>query len=83
MRGKRARAPAVREVPSIHKPDEDVIGALREVLAQAERGEVVAVCIAAQCTDLRVHTHEVVGPNGQIAHLVLGIENLKLRLLGR
>lgn len=60
--------------------DPRVVRVLRTMLDMAERGEVVAVAVAAQNTGGETATGYEIG-DGDIAHLVCSLERLKLRLL--
>lgn len=68
------------EVVSLHQPQDDVIAVLREVLARAERGEVRAVAIAVHQSPNETATIYAMG-DGDMAHLNLAIDRIKLRLL--
>lgn len=68
------------KVVSLHGPQEGVIGALREALEMAERGEIRAIAIATHCDNRSTGTIYALG-DGNIAHLVCALERLKLRLL--
>jgi len=68
------------KVVSLHAPQQDVIGLLRELLERAERGEVRAVAVAAHAGNEDTGTAFAMG-DGNVAHLVCALERLKLGLL--
>ena len=58
----------------------EVVELLRDLLARAERGEVIGVAVAASC-DRRADASSYAIGEGTIAALVLGLERCKRRLL--
>lgn len=61
--------------------DPYVVEMLERVLARARAGEVRAVAIAVETTDRGTGGGFTLGTTGDIAHLITGMERMKLRLL--
>lgn len=66
--------------PADPAPVEDVVRKLRDILARAERGEVIGIAVACSMNDRRTASVYEVG-EGDVSHLVTAMERLKLRLL--
>jgi hypothetical protein len=62
-------------------PVPKIVTALEELLARAKRGDVLAVAIAIETGELETGGTFAIGPQGDVAHLVCGLERLKKRLL--
>ena len=62
------------------RPDPGVVGVLTESLARAKRGELRSVVVCGELEAGATCTAFATG-DGDLAHMVLAIETLKLRLL--
>jgi len=63
------------------EPDAAVIALIEELLERAKRGEIIAVAVAAQLPDASTSSAYELGSDGDVAHLTMAMERVKLRLL--
>lgn len=66
---------------SERQPDADMVEAIETILARVKRGEVLAICFAIHAIGDGTGSQYSIGKGGDVAHLVLAIERVKLRLL--
>jgi hypothetical protein len=64
-----------------HAPDGDVVETLRELLAEAERGEIIAIAFATENTGRESATGWAGGERMNTFAVIGAIERLKHRLL--
>lgn len=63
------------------RPEPSVVNVLRDLLARAEAGDILAIAVATHLRENRTGSAWSLGKDGDVAHLVCAIERVKARLL--
>lgn len=77
----RAKKRTKLRVVSIQRPQKVVIETLRELLKDAESGEIQSFVVAAELTERRTMVATAFGEDLDVARIVCALERAKLKML--
>lgn len=80
MSGADPKPSIVRVLPPV-APSSEIVSILESLLARAKRGEIKAIAVATHMHPVSTGSVFSLGSDGDIAHLVTGLERCKKRLL--